>query len=342
MVKKLMVLLACVALAFSLKWIVYARNASASVTCPNLLQAIYGAKEQWSIDHHKTTNDTPTWDDLVGPGKYLHEKPRCPKGGGAAFSNSIVTSTAAQTWPIRGTLFNLWNVTSTHGLPNINLLGVQNDLLQLSAYVSDPSSRNFYAMAHGSPDGYWFFQERNAPRPAQRYRFAFLDGCSSYSWHNFSYFGATLEEVGEVQRPFGGDPGWYDVTWYEYSGLRPAAWVGNITGYAGGFALNPPQADPKTGFMCSWTLTPANGNWNTQFLFYWIVEGLGLEAARFKADALAWGPSADPATPPLSKLAVQWDSDGNPTAYWEPNTSRAITGFLNLRFNDYNFGADTW
>ena len=41
-----------------------ARNTSASNACVMHLRQIAGAKEQWAVENHKTTNDTPSWDDI--------------------------------------------------------------------------------------------------------------------------------------------------------------------------------------------------------------------------------------------------------------------------------------
>ena len=57
-----------------------ARNTSASNACVMHLRQIAGAKEQWAIENHKTTNDAVSWDGIK---PYLsHEQvPQCPDGG---------------------------------------------------------------------------------------------------------------------------------------------------------------------------------------------------------------------------------------------------------------------
>jgi hypothetical protein len=45
------------------------------------MKCITGAKVSWMIERNKTTNDTPTWADLVGSDGYLKSLPRCPGGG---------------------------------------------------------------------------------------------------------------------------------------------------------------------------------------------------------------------------------------------------------------------
>jgi hypothetical protein len=46
--------------------------------CINNLRQIGGAKQQWALENHKTTNDVPLWDD-VRP--YLRIGIACPQGG---------------------------------------------------------------------------------------------------------------------------------------------------------------------------------------------------------------------------------------------------------------------
>lgn len=44
------------------------------------LRQIAGAKEQWTLENHKTTNDVASWSDIKT--YLLHEQmPRCPDGG---------------------------------------------------------------------------------------------------------------------------------------------------------------------------------------------------------------------------------------------------------------------
>jgi hypothetical protein len=46
--------------------------------CVYSLKAIAAAKEQWAFEQHKTTNDTPTWDDLR-PYFSEHWHTACPR-----------------------------------------------------------------------------------------------------------------------------------------------------------------------------------------------------------------------------------------------------------------------
>ena len=47
--------------------------------CVNYLWEIDAGKREWALEQHKTTNDTPTWEDLR---PYLKNSPyTCPNGG---------------------------------------------------------------------------------------------------------------------------------------------------------------------------------------------------------------------------------------------------------------------
>ncbi len=55
-----------------------ARHTPAMNACVNNLRQLDGAKDQWRLQNHKTTNDVATWQDLL---PYLRQKPGCPQGG---------------------------------------------------------------------------------------------------------------------------------------------------------------------------------------------------------------------------------------------------------------------
>jgi hypothetical protein len=55
------------------------RGMPPALLCRLQLREIQAAKDQWGYFKNKTTNDAPTWDDIL---PYLHgEKPVCPSGG---------------------------------------------------------------------------------------------------------------------------------------------------------------------------------------------------------------------------------------------------------------------
>jgi hypothetical protein len=58
-----------------------ARAISQCNACNNYQLQIANAKEQWRINHNKSTNDVPTWADLAGTNGYLSKELVCPAGG---------------------------------------------------------------------------------------------------------------------------------------------------------------------------------------------------------------------------------------------------------------------
>lgn len=57
-----------------------ARSTPASNSCINILRRIDGATQQWAVENHKTTNDTPAWPDVL-PYSGYEQIPACPQGG---------------------------------------------------------------------------------------------------------------------------------------------------------------------------------------------------------------------------------------------------------------------
>jgi len=55
------------------------KSYAAYESCYAKLRQIDGAKQMWALEHHKTTNDVPSWVDLQDYLKYSPEK--CPEGG---------------------------------------------------------------------------------------------------------------------------------------------------------------------------------------------------------------------------------------------------------------------
>jgi hypothetical protein len=58
------------------------RVTAAPRSCVAQLRMIDGMKNQWALEHHKTTNDSPTWDDLRSYWSARDPFPlQCPEGG---------------------------------------------------------------------------------------------------------------------------------------------------------------------------------------------------------------------------------------------------------------------
>jgi hypothetical protein len=51
--------------ALNFPFVVRPMSGSAANGCVNTLRGLRGAKECWALEHNKTTNDIPTWDDLL-------------------------------------------------------------------------------------------------------------------------------------------------------------------------------------------------------------------------------------------------------------------------------------
>ena len=77
----IVVLIIGILLAIAVPNFVRAREVSRAKACVANLRSITYAKEQWAIEQHKQTTDTPTATDLYGSNNYLHSTPACPSGG---------------------------------------------------------------------------------------------------------------------------------------------------------------------------------------------------------------------------------------------------------------------
>lgn len=65
------VVFAAIVIIGGIRWFAYARSQTASNVTAMILGAIESAKQQWALEYHKTTNDTPTWNDIL---PYLSDK----------------------------------------------------------------------------------------------------------------------------------------------------------------------------------------------------------------------------------------------------------------------------
>jgi len=54
---------------------------SQAQSCIAGLAQLQGAKAAWALEHEKASEDLPSWNDLIGPGRYLEQMLRCPAGG---------------------------------------------------------------------------------------------------------------------------------------------------------------------------------------------------------------------------------------------------------------------
>jgi hypothetical protein len=105
----------CVLAVWGVRWVIRARSQSAYSSCINGLRQIDGAVEQWALDNHKTTNDTPTWAEIVGRNRYLREKPKCPQGG--TYTLSRVGDYPRCSIPMHSFYFGMVAVVDESGAP---------------------------------------------------------------------------------------------------------------------------------------------------------------------------------------------------------------------------------
>ena len=64
-----------------LRWYVRTHTMPAAHPCVNHLALIDGYKQQWALEYKKTTNDTPTWEELRLWLGTNYQMPVCPQGG---------------------------------------------------------------------------------------------------------------------------------------------------------------------------------------------------------------------------------------------------------------------
>jgi hypothetical protein len=62
-----------------------ARTTPAQNACVNNLRWLDGAKQQWQLEHNKSTNDTPTFEDLLPYFGSSRISLSCPQGGTYVF-----------------------------------------------------------------------------------------------------------------------------------------------------------------------------------------------------------------------------------------------------------------
>jgi hypothetical protein len=67
--------------AMSLTNILGPRRLDRRNACIANLKQLEGAKANWALESHKTTNDTPVSRDLFGKDSYIFSEPKCPAGG---------------------------------------------------------------------------------------------------------------------------------------------------------------------------------------------------------------------------------------------------------------------
>lgn len=208
------------------------------------------------------------------------------------------TNDIGQTYPLRYQKAN-------HFDTNITPIARAMDAIMLINFLANTNSRNFYYNGHGSESS---IANLNIPSLValikHRYRFVFLDGCSTAN--------GRLDEIFGIH-----GPGRFALSYYQSTGIRPGAFVG--------YDANVPYAKAPA-------ITVGGVTYDDQipwqvpyfiynFLFYWDEDLLGWalnDALEQAADDL----------PPVTGFSIQ------------PGRHLQIFGFDDLRINDFNYRAD--
>jgi len=207
------------------------------------------------------------------------------------------TNDVGQTYPLRYQKTN-------HVDTNITALALAKDALLLENFLSRTNSRNFYYNGHGGPVSIAnIYAGTLAALIHHRYRFVFLDGCSTAN--------------GSLDDAFGiHGPGRFALIYYQNTGIRPAAFVG--------YDVDVPYALPgqvvRNGVTYDDEIPWQVPFFITNFLFYWDELG----ASERLKDALE---DAKNDLPP-SGLSI------------EPGEHLQIYGYDDLRIDEFNHRSD--
>jgi hypothetical protein len=205
-----------------------------------------------------------------------------------------------QTYPMRYQKVN-------HPDTNITIQALINDDKMLINMLSSTNSRNFYYDGHGNDDVIGNFLSSDFIRDyvKHRYRFVMLNSCSSAK--------------GDLDKAFGiNGPGVFPVTYYESTGIRPAAFCG----YDAIVKYNDHTQVTVNGVTYDDTIPDEVPYFISNFLFYWDAS-LGNRALRDAVD---------------DSINDLPDSGG----YQNRESHFVIYGYDRLRIDEVNHGTDTW
>jgi hypothetical protein len=217
------------------------------------------------------------------------------------------------------------------------------DRTVLMQFLAHPGARNFYGHSHGSANNFFgWYTEAYERRIQHRYRFVFLDGCSTALGSLYCAFGADDRELTWPVYP-PSDAVLVTTDWNYYaleSGLRPAAFMGWKADVFYKYHVPPPGAvDERTGLGgCPFKCYEAICNWHTQFLFSWIFNRPLLEAVDY-ANVHAMSSSASPPLNQDLKTFIPTSNGATTFDTFLPATCLRIYGYGSLKFNDYNYYA---
>ncbi len=225
----------------------------------------------------------------------------------SVFYQTPTSGTNAQTWPLRYNSFTNASFINTNSYYNI---GEYYDFELLNEQIHDSRARNFYGYGHGGKDFFLGLElaEVNLT-PMHRYRFVWLDGCSTAN--------------GAWDRAFHiNGPGTFPLTYYQSIHKRPALFVGHTQDipYArpGGPKIGNVQYDA--------TMPSSIPFFRSNIVFYWSEEESTFE------DALNYSLDETPyITPPIIFTSGPLKGQG-----YQPGQYMQIEGYEQLGFDEYN------
>jgi hypothetical protein len=229
----------------------------------------------------------------------------------SVFYKTPIGGTNAQTWPIRYNSFTNTAFIDTNSYYN---LGTFYDDELLNADLHDSRARNFYGYGHGGSDFFVGLQlaEVNA-NPMHRYRFVWLDGCSTAN--------------GGWDRAFHiNGPGIFDITYYQSVHKRPALFVGHTQDIPYARADRP----LKNGVQFDGTIPSSVAYFRSNLVFYWQQENSTF------TEALSYSLNNTPQIVP----SLVFQSGPVKGQGYQPGQYMQIEGYDQLRFNQYNALSD--
>jgi hypothetical protein len=234
----------------------------------------------------------------------------------------------AQTWPIRTARGQVGPAAA--------------DTRQLIAFLSDPRVRNFHVSGHGYPQSIATIPSGTLrSKIKHRYRYVFLDGCSTAAGDLFECFGMqTGEKEGitdesvysrDVSPPHR-DPNKI----YE----RPAAFVGWKTLIKVCHNEGEAEWDEAIQQTCDWKDFSALSNWHKELLYHWRDVGMPLDASINLANTRAVNTGMEPNAPDWKDYDVPNPDRGTPgapaTIKFRPQTCLKVSGYTKLAFREFN------
>jgi hypothetical protein len=215
------------------------------------------------------------------------------------YPQSGQTNDIGQTYPMR-------YQKSNHYDPSITATAIAKDQVLLKLYLSNTNSRNFFFDGHGSPQSFGGISSSELKKKIKhRYRFVMLDACETAN--------------GDLDKAFGiNGPGTFDVTYYENTGIRPAAFCGYDTDatYAQGGQVT------VNGVTYDDTIPDDVPYFISNFTFYWDADLMH----QTLSDA-------------INNAGANLPNPGGPGGrenHWK------IYGYDTLRIDEVNHKGDTW